>query len=523
MKSSLKKLRGFGLHKSDSKEKRGHQPHAKLDELVQASQDMQDMRNCYDSLLSAAAATANSAYEFSEALQEMGTCLLEKTALNDDEESGRVLLMLGKAQFELQKLVDIYRSHVIQTITTPSESLLKELQVVEEMKRQCDDKKDTYKSMLAAHREKGRSKNGKGETVSSQQLQAAQEDYEEEATLFVFRLKSLKQGQSRSLLTQAARHHASQINFFRKGLKSLEVVEPHVKVVAEQQHIDYQFSGLEDNDTEDYEDDDYGYDDSDDDELSFDYGQNDHVQDILPRSRNSMELDYIDLTATSTSIVESAAQDTVDRSQAEFTSSRGSTVGSQSAPIFPDKKFDSSEKLKEMQASSTRKFHTYVLPTPGDTKGSTFMGFNNPVSKSQTPVWHSSPLEPNKYGYGTKEQSVLKESNLNSGPIKLPRLCLRGCQCRNIIPQIVSATKKIKRQAFSGPITSKAWSSKPIFSAYDSMPSVEYPHIISARQTLSPTHQTSVSAKYPQAPHLLPVYHPPRLVNFMSFQDLQSM
>lgn len=26
--------------------------------------------------------------EFAESLQEMGTCLLEKTALNDDEESG---------------------------------------------------------------------------------------------------------------------------------------------------------------------------------------------------------------------------------------------------------------------------------------------------------------------------------------------------------------------------------------------------------------------------------------------------
>jgi hypothetical protein len=27
--------------------------------------------------------------EFSEALDEMGTCLLEKTAMNDDEESGK--------------------------------------------------------------------------------------------------------------------------------------------------------------------------------------------------------------------------------------------------------------------------------------------------------------------------------------------------------------------------------------------------------------------------------------------------
>lgn len=47
-----------------------------------------------------------------------------------------------------------------------------------------------------------------------QQLQMAHDEYDEEATLFVFRLKSLKQGQSRSLLTQAARHHAAQVFFF---------------------------------------------------------------------------------------------------------------------------------------------------------------------------------------------------------------------------------------------------------------------------------------------------------------------
>lgn len=67
--------------------------------------------------------------------------------------------------------------------------------------------------MLAAQRGKGRLRNAKGESFSPQQLQAAQEDYEEEATLFLLRLKSLKKGQSRSLLTQAARHHASQVVF----------------------------------------------------------------------------------------------------------------------------------------------------------------------------------------------------------------------------------------------------------------------------------------------------------------------
>jgi hypothetical protein len=39
--------------------------------------------------------------------------------------------MLGKLQFELQKLVDKYRSHIFQTITIPSESLLNELRIVE--------------------------------------------------------------------------------------------------------------------------------------------------------------------------------------------------------------------------------------------------------------------------------------------------------------------------------------------------------------------------------------------------------
>ncbi|XP_074561379.1 uncharacterized protein At2g33490-like, partial [Curcuma longa] len=284
MKSSLKKMRGFAFRKHDHhKHKRDAHLPAYQDELLQASQDMVDMKDCYESLLSAAAATVNSAYEFSEALNELGACLLVKTAQNDDEESGRVLLMLGKAQFELQKHVDRYRMHILETITTPSESLLKELQIVEEMKRQCDEKRDFCNDMIAAQREKETSKNPKGESFTLEQLREAQEDYHEEATLFVFRLKSLKQGQSRSLLTQAARHHAAQLNFFRKGVESLEVVESHVKLIAEQQHIEYQFINLEDDDTEEEVDDAVGYDD----EVSSEYGQNE--QEAASVARNLME------------------------------------------------------------------------------------------------------------------------------------------------------------------------------------------------------------------------------------------
>ena len=75
--------------------------------------------------------------------------------------------------------------------------------------------------MLTRQREKGRSKGGKGENFSAQQLQQAHEEYDNETTLFVFRLKSLKQGQTRSLLTQAARHHAAQVFFLSRVLVPL--------------------------------------------------------------------------------------------------------------------------------------------------------------------------------------------------------------------------------------------------------------------------------------------------------------
>jgi len=77
--------------------------------------------------------------------------------------------------------------------------------------------------MLNAQKERGRSKGAKGDTGASEQLKQAQEDYQEEATLFIFRLKSLKQGQFRSLFTQAARHHAAQVHIQSLGEFSLSL------------------------------------------------------------------------------------------------------------------------------------------------------------------------------------------------------------------------------------------------------------------------------------------------------------
>ncbi|XP_004310118.1 PREDICTED: uncharacterized protein At2g33490 [Fragaria vesca subsp. vesca] len=478
MKTSLRKLRGLALPKHEAKDHRiALQPLAQLDELAQASQDMQDMRDCYDSLLSAAAATANSAYEFSESLREMGACLLQKTALNDDEDGGKVLLMLGKLQYELHKLVDSYRSHIFQTIAVPSESLLNELQTVEEMKIQCDEKRDVYEYMLKRQKEKGRLRGGKGETFSVQQIQLARDEYDEEATLFVFRLKSLKQGQSRSLLTQAARHHAAQLCFFKKALSSVEAAEPHVKLVTEQQHIDYKFNGLDDEGDGDNDDDDNDDDDSsfvnDDGELSFDYGNNEREPDVST-TRSSMELDQVDITFPKISSVE-ALKDRLRRNSFSF---KGRAF-SQSAPLFPENKLDQTEKMRHLQPSLSRKFHSYVLPTPVDTNHSVSTGPGNTVPETvqtrlsgRQNLWHSSPLEPNNEKImGDKKpagptvinaQSVLRESNNNIASHRLPPPLAGRMLSTGLDPLAAFDSKKLKRLAFSGPLTSKHSSSKPV-------------------------------------------------------------
>lgn len=87
----------------------------------------------------------------------------------------------------------------------------------------------------------------------------------------------------------------NQLNFFRKGLKSLEAVEPHVRFITEEQHIEYQFSGLEDDGGDDGEDngEDNGEnsnDSNEDGELSFNYRSSKQGIDITSASRNSMEV-----------------------------------------------------------------------------------------------------------------------------------------------------------------------------------------------------------------------------------------
>ncbi|KAG6736959.1 hypothetical protein POTOM_060093 [Populus tomentosa] len=519
MKSSLRKLRGLAAlhkhgHSGDHEDRRDLLSRAQLDELAKA----------YRVLLSL---SLYRLFEFSESVREMGACLLEKTASNDDEEGGRVLLMLGKVQFELEKLVDCYRSHIHKTIISPSESLLNELQTVEEMKQLCDEKRKVYEYMVR-QKEKGRGKSVKGESVSMQQVQAAHDEYDEEATLFVFRIKSLKQGQSRSLLTQAARHHAAQLCFFKKALKSLEAVEPHVKLVTEQQHIDYHFSGLDDDGTDDADDDDGDYDDANDDgELSFDYGQNDQEQEvsISKKSMEFVQLDSAGVTFPQVATLE-MAKENLDRSYRTMSSFKGELwKGTQSAPLFAETTSDPAGKTKKLTPSSTRKLNTYVLPTPADPKSSNSTGSGSPVSGTlqtslsrRTPsLWHSSPLDQKKNEKllgvemsnkpTTKNsKSVLKESNNNTTSTRLPPPLADGHLFSRLEPFAAFDSKKTRRYAFSGPITSKPLSTKPV--------SAEHPQLFSGPLMRNPATQLLSSPKV--SPIISPKVSPSASPTFVS-------
>ncbi|KHG10542.1 hypothetical protein F383_16390 [Gossypium arboreum] len=416
MKTSLRRLRGLAHHKHGGEAKQRPDVLAlpQLDELAQASQDMQDMRDCYEGLLYAAAATTNCAYEFSDSLREMGTCLLAKTALNDDEESGKVLLMLGKVQFKLQKLLDSYRSHISQTITIPSESLLNELRTVE-------------------------------------------------------------------------------LNFFRKALKSLEEIEPHVQKVTEQQHIDYRFSGLEDDDR-------------------------DNVGSSRPYISPSCNLGGFEGKKVMLPTYCKFDYENLERSNRHSFSFRGEIRNSsQSAPLFAENKSESSEKIQPLPS---RKSSSYVLPTPVATKGS--IGLGKPAPQSYETIWHSSPLELHKYQRLLRDekisgsavinaQAVLRESNKPASSTQLPPPLADKVLLSRVSPAAASDSKKIKRQAFSGPLTSKQWPSKPV--------SVEHPQLFSGPilrnpmsqlQAASPKVSPNASPPFVSSPKISELHELPR-------------
>jgi hypothetical protein len=245
---------------------------------------------------------------------------------------------------------------------------------------------------------------------------------------------------------------------FRKGLKSLEAVEPHVRLAAEQQHIDHQFSALEEEDyfVEDENDDDYN--DSHDGELSFDYGENKEAEESVNASRSHIEQDFFNRTKEEYSSIPRERQ----------------RIVSQSAPLFPEKKLETEEKIKDLRRSATRKLNTYVLPTPNDVRATSQMVPGNPTSgpldsrgafpSPPHPSAELGDLRDNKLPSPARlsnAQSVLKESNTNTAETR-KILPLGDMALPGYYDLKTSDNKKVKRGSFSGPIASRPRSTENI-------------------------------------------------------------
>lgn len=228
-------------------------------------------------------------------------------------------------------------------------------------------------------------------------------------------------------------------------------------------------------------------------------------------------------------------QGSLDRSSSasSFAFSKDIRGMSRSGPLLPNKKFDPAERLVQMRSPS-QKFSSYVLPTPKDTKASASANAddavprNNRLSSLNTPnMWHSSPLQRNKYEkivgnfsgpITVKTQSVLKESNDNRKSSRLSNPVTEGLSPPRQDPRGSSDYKKIKRQAFSGPLTGEPWPYKPNLSASGPITSGGYPHQFSGpllhnpmpRPASAPKLSSRFSSSFVSSPKISELHELPR-------------
>lgn len=157
---------------------------------------------------------------------------------------------------------------------------------------------------------------------------------------------------------------------------------------------------------------------------------------------------------------------------------------SHSAPIYPDT--DPVLRGRETQPS-VQKFDTHVLPMPASANispsSTTLSGpqsSSTSLSTNSQNLRHSSPLRSSK-------QEKIKNSSLPLPPPTGGRLLPR------LDAQSSFDLSRNKRQAFSGPIPSKPWSTKPIVFTSSPNTSVDVPQLNSGLLSRVPVPQPSTS------------------------------
>ena len=194
---------------------------------------------------------------------------------------------------------------------------------------------------------------------------------------------------------------------------------------------------------------------------------------------------------------------------------------SHSAPILAEKKFDPAERIRQLQPSLTQKFHTYALPTPGDARSSSSSARTSSVPRMRPKslsgqnhnIWHSSPLESKMQKRESKDDNrsasisrsdlLNDEKDSNQPFTRLPRLS-DGFPLPQTEVIDTSDHKKIKRQAFSGPLSSNSRSLKPGFPVSGPLSTSELPQPLSGPQDLKPQSSSPKASSRRSPPSLSP-------------------
>jgi len=179
---------------------------------------------------------------------------------------------------------------------------------------------------------------------------------------------------------------------------------------------------------------------------------------------------------------------------------------SRSAPLLPQQKIDPSEKVRQLQPSATRKFHSYVLPRPGDLRSTIYSENSIPLTRSSPQLtkslFHSCPLEPKKNEklIGTDNSSApiiqnLKLIRKDGDNIKTPPPLTDKISSPLSNHHDRSDVKKPKPQFFSGPLISKPFSARTSLSVRNPAISTEPPQFSSGPILRSSKHRSSNSPK----------------------------
>eukprot|EP00250_Pteridium_aquilinum_P020227 c24756_g1_i1 orf=527-2284(+) len=300
-------------------------------------QDVGDMRVKYEGLLTNGQIISGAAYDFARSLQDMASYMIETFGDIVDEEIGNVFSLLAMVQFEMSKLLDLYAIHVSKTIIKPTEMMMSKIQEAESMKNQYDENWKSYMlSQMETKKQKGKTKRGTGNLQSGM----AKESIKEQANVLNLHMQSLRQGQARSLVTQAVKYHSAQMRLFSKGLASINAVEPKMRQLALDKIIDRTLS-------------------------EGDISDSGHL--------NSMEIDVEQKELKNDCEADSMASSPrySSESSKEFLPSKA-TVSSKSAPISPliPHKREWTENIQEFSLESGHeRVSMYVLPCPSNGDG----------------------------------------------------------------------------------------------------------------------------------------------------------